>query len=533
MDQLNQQVDDARKRVPLENLDDTNSLNWFTIRTLLTSGTGFMTDAYVPPSRYYDVFIINLVTPMLGYVYVYALHLLLLTSTHIQYFSDAGNIMPANIEGAVKGMASVGTLIGQLVFGFLGDALGRQKIYGLELLIIIFATVCCAMSSSTVRGVSVFGFLGFWRLILGIGVGGDYPMSATITSEWAAAGRRGRNMALIFSMQGIGNLAASLVTLALLAIFKDAIEADVMNLDYVWRLAIGVGAIPAAATVYLRLTMPESPRYALDVQGDSAKAAKAVNIQMGKSLEEQTVVDQGFTSKKNHSKDFRDYFSQWKNLKILLGTSLSWFFLDIAFYGLNLNNSYILSAIGYSKKATAFDTLWATVVGNIIISCLGFVPGYFVTVALVDRWGRKKIQIMGFSILTVLFIVLSAGFYQIKNEAVGLFITIFTLAQFFFNFGPNSTTFIVPGEVFPTKVRASAHGISAASGKLGAIIATFGFNSMVEIGDTYSGQHAFLPQTLGIFAVIMFLGLLSTFLIPETMGRSLDEFEEDHQENNV
>lgn len=147
-------------------------------RTILTSGAGFFTDSY-------DVFIINLVTPMLGYV----------------YYASNSNKMPADVEGIVKGMASVGTLIGQLLFGFLGDILGR-KIYGFELLIIIVGTINCATASSAVRGVSAIGFLGCWRLILGIGIGGDYPMSATITSEWSSTGRRGQMMALIFSMQG-------------------------------------------------------------------------------------------------------------------------------------------------------------------------------------------------------------------------------------------------------------------------------------------------------------------------------------------
>lgn len=137
----------------LEKLEDTGvgqSWNWFTIRTILTSGAGFFTDSY-------DVFIINLVTPMLGYV----------------YYSHNGNKMPADIEGVVKGMASVGTFIGQLLFGFMGDIFGR-KIYGFELLIIIIGTINCATSASTVKGVSAIGFLGLWRLILGIGIGGDY-----------------------------------------------------------------------------------------------------------------------------------------------------------------------------------------------------------------------------------------------------------------------------------------------------------------------------------------------------------------------
>ncbi|CAO3596218.1 unnamed protein product [Absidia cylindrospora] len=441
------------------------------------------------------------------------------------YYSHSNNKMPADIEGVIKGMASVGTFIGQLLFGFMGDIFGR-KIYGFELLIIIIGTINCATSASTVKGVSAIGFLGLWRLVLGIGIGGDYPMSATITSEWSSAGKRGMMMALIFSMQGIGNLAAAIVTLILLAIFKSGINDDVLTLDYVWRLCIGLGAVPAFATIYLRFSMPESPRYSLHVKKDAEAAAAAKGQQISSELSEQyTKVDE----KRNHWADFRAYFSQWKHLRVLLGTSLSWFLLDVAFYGLGLNNTYILSAIGYAKKDTPFETLWANTVGQIIITCLGSLPGYYLTVFTVEKLGRRKIQIMGFAMTTILFTILAAAYYPLRDNAIAAFIAIFTLAQLFMNFGANATTFIIPGEVFASKVRASAHGISAASGKAGAILAAFAFNVVVETGDTYPGEHAFLPQTLGIFAAIMFLGLIVTLLwIPESKGMDLDEFEENY-----
>ncbi|KAI9286287.1 major facilitator superfamily domain-containing protein [Umbelopsis sp. AD052] len=494
----------ANKLASLEKLDKSGAgyWNWFTVRTLLTSGAGFFTDSY-------DVFIINLVTPMLGYV----------------YYSSSNNKMPANIEGVLKGMSSVGTMFGQLFFGFCGDIFGR-KIYGFELLIIILGTINCATSASAVRGVSVIGFLAFWRLILGIGIGGDYPMSATITSEWSSAGRRGMMMALIFSMQGIGNLAASIVTLIVLACFKTAVNNDVMALDYVWRICIGLGCVPAVGTIYLRFTMPESPRYSLNVQHDAEAAAAAKGQLASTELVQQTTRVE--RQERNHWAEFRAYFGQWKNFKLLFGTASTWFLLDIAFYGLGLNNSIILSAIGFSAKSTPWETLWSNATGQIIISALGSVPGYYLTVLTIEKMGRRTIQLMGFAMCTILFAILGGAYHQLLNNSMPGFIAIFTLAQLFQNWGANATTFIIPGEVFPTKVRASAHGISAACGKAGAILASFAFNVVVEIGDTAPGQHAFLPQTLGIFAGVMALGFIITwFCIPESKGKDLEEFEEE------
>jgi PHS family inorganic phosphate transporter-like MFS transporter len=124
---------------------------------------------------------------------------------------------------------------------------------------------------------------------------------------------------------------------------------------------------------------------------------------------------------------------------------------------------------------------------------------------------------------TILFIIVAAAFYPLKDKAIGAFIFLFVLIQFFFQFGANSTTFIIPAEVFPTRYRATAHGLSAACGKAGAIIAAFAFNVLVNRG----GKDAFLPQTLGIFAGIQFVGLIATvWLIPESKGKNLDDFED-------
>jgi PHS family inorganic phosphate transporter-like MFS transporter len=140
---------------------------------------------------------------------------------------------------------------------------------------------------------------------------------------------------------------------------------------------------------------------------------------------------------------------------------------------------------------------------------------------------------MGFAMCTILFAILGGLYHQLLNSSMPGFIAIFTLCQLFQNWGANATTFIIPGEVFPTRFRATAHGISAASGKAGAILASFTFNIIVEIGDTASGQHAFLPQTLGIFAGIMALGLIITIIcIPESKGKDLEEFEEQPDFNN-
>lgn len=93
----------------------------------------------------------------------------------------------------------------------------------------------------------------------------------------------------------------------------------------------------------------------------------------------------------------------------------------------------------------------------------------------------------------------------------------FTLSQIFLNMGPNCTTWLIPVEVFPTRIRGTAHGISAAAGKCGAILTAFAFGTVTDrIG---------LPGVLGIFSGIMVLTALVTLLIPETRGMTISDIE--------
>ncbi|KAI9594555.1 major facilitator superfamily domain-containing protein, partial [Syncephalis fuscata] len=279
---------------------------------------------------------------------------------------------------------------------------------------------------------------------------------------------------------------------------------------------------------YFRLTIPKRHAYTMDIDNDITKATKDIGNVLNKNADDhdrdiaaaaQVAQQHVKETPKASWSDFCRHFSQWSNLKVLLGTSMSWFALDVAFYGTGLNNAIILNAMGFVDHSSPYRDLFTSSVGNIIIAMLGTVPGYWVTVFLVDRIGRKRIQLGGFAILTVLFLIMGIGFNAIRDTSIVLFIVIFTLTQFFQNFGPNTTTFIVPGEVFPTRYRSTAHGISAASGKLGAIVAQVGFSQMKDIG----GKGEFVPKLIIIFAVFMFIGLLFTFFIPETAGKSLEE----------
>lgn len=497
------------------------------LRTILVCGVGFLGDAY-------DNTVISLMVPMIAYAYLGP--------------ESNGALSPA-ADGTLKAASSYGNLFGQLGFGMLADCLGRKRIYGIELIVLMVGAMASAMVGTTKSGgFTAFLFLlGFWRFVLGLGVGGDYPVSAVITSEFASVSKRGTIIATVFAMQGAGILVAALVAVATLAGSKSAIEANLDYLDTTWRILAAFGVVPALAATYYRLTIPETPRFSADVLGDAEKAHRDVKRYLsenghptgvlvdlihnneGKSRTSTVVEEHVRTRRKLKHKYFNELFEYLavpKNRVTLLGTAGCWFFLDIAFYGCILNTPVVLQAIGFADSSTPYNDIWSRAVGNVIIALAGSLPGYVVTILLVDRWGRKKIQFIGFAMLVVCFTILAAAYDKLVSNAKWAFVLVYAVAQFFFNFGPNATTFIIPAECFPTRVRSTCHGISAASGKLGAILAAQCFSLLANIG----GPNAWLPNLMWIFTGCMLLGLLLTFLVPETMGKSLEELGSDGRE---
>jgi PHS family inorganic phosphate transporter-like MFS transporter len=136
-----------RRRLALAEIDKA-PFGWYHVRAIIVAGIGFFTDAY-------DIFAISLVTNMLGVVY-----------WHDAPGKAAGKI-PATSDTAIKVATSGGTVIGQLGFGILADIVGRKKMYGLELMVIIFATLAQALSSDS-PSMSIVGTIIFWRVIMGI-----------------------------------------------------------------------------------------------------------------------------------------------------------------------------------------------------------------------------------------------------------------------------------------------------------------------------------------------------------------------------
>ncbi|XP_047319087.1 low affinity inorganic phosphate transporter 1-like [Impatiens glandulifera] len=523
----------AKEQLEVLNALDVAKTQWYHFTAIIIAGMGFFTDAY-------DLFCISLITKLLGRI----------------YYHQPGDLkpgsLPPNVAAAVNGVAFCGTLSGQLFFGWLGDKLGRKKVYGMTLMLMVLCSFGSGLSfGHTAKGVMTT--LCFFRFWLGFGIGGDYPLSATIMSEYANKKTRGAFIAAVFAMQGFGILAGGaigcLVSIAFRKSFPsppymvDPKRSVVPEADYVWRTILMFGAVPAGLTYYWRMKMPETARYTALVAKNTKQAAADMSKVLQVELQEDPEKAERIAERSRKSNEFGLFSKQFLNRHglHLLGTASTWFLLDIAYYSQNLFQKDIFSAIGWipdPRTMNAMDEVYYISRAQTLIALCSTVPGYWFTVALIDTMGRFTIQLMGFFFMTLFMFVLAIpySYWTHKDHRIG-FVIMYSLTFFFANFGPNATTFIVPAEIFPARLRSTCHGISAASGKAGAIIGAFGFLYMAQSPDPKKADKGYPPgigvrNALLILGGVNLLGFFFTFLVPEPKGKSLEEMSQENFEDD-
>jgi MFS transporter, PHS family, inorganic phosphate transporter len=449
-----------------QQLDDSK-ISKFQIKTMFVAGMGFFTDAY-------DLFVIGIVVSLLK----------------TQWSLSTGQVSWLNSATLLA------SAFGAIIFGRVADILGRKRIYGYEVLILAIGAIASAFAPN-------YTFLLVCRIILGIGIGGDYPVSATIMSEYSGKQSRGRMVGLVFAMQGAGLVVGPLVAAILLA--------SGLSENIVWRVLLGLGAIPGLAVFYLRRQIHETPRFAV-AGGAHEEAAAAIADATGQGSGK--VAPGESTARTPHSvaDGFSELIRNRRLLVWLIGTAGCWMLLDFCYYGNTISQPEII------KLANPHASELNTILLQLAIVSVFALPGYAVAVLLLDRVGRRTIQILGFAMMALMFLLIGA--IPSVSTTLAPFLVLYGISYFFTEFGPNMTTFIYPAELFPTEVRTTGHGISAGAGKLGAFIGAFLFPDILA-------SHIGLRGAMIICAVVATVGLLLTITtLPETRGKSLEELEE-------
>ena len=430
-------------------------LSLFHFRAVVTAGMGFFTDAY-------DLFIIGAALVLIKQIW------------HPSSWTVAW----------IGSSALIAAFIGAFVFGRLADMFGRKKIYGLEALLMVIGSLLSAVSPNMIWLLSA-------RFIMGIGIGGDYPVSAVLMSEYANTKDRGKLVSLVFSMQALGLVAGPIVALTLVA--------SGLNPAWSWRIMLGLGAVPALAVISLRRKLPESPRYLAEVQPHASKKIRHLRS-VGEPGTESTTTG------------FWQFISNPRSLRLLLGTAGGWFLFDYAYYGNSISLPWVLKLLA-PGASTLMAMAW-----SLIIFSIAAVPGYILSFVMIDRIGHKKLQMVGFFMMALAFV--SIGLIPRLTTFVVPFLALFGISYFFSEFGPNTTTFVLAAELYPTHMRTTGHGISAGVAKIGAFVGVFVFPLLTRLLG--------ISGTILLTGIFSLGGLLLTTVLPEPSGRSLEELSDPH-----
>ncbi len=387
-------------------------------------------------------------------------------------------------KGLMAASTTIGMLFGALSIGYITDLKGRKFMYLWDMVIFIIFTAAISLSFN-------FWSLFIFRLILGVAIGADYAIGATIISEFTPKKSRGKFLASDGLAWWVGAAIAFAIGYLLLPLGTNA-----------WRYMFAIGIIPAIIVLILRRKVPESARW-LAEQGDVTKARESEKQITGKS-------DVLKVSKQKIS--FFTLFDK-KYIKNTLYFGLAWFFYDVAFYGIGLFTPTILILLGLSHSLS--------ILGSAIFSSVAIV-GSIMCILTVDRWGRKVVTILGFAGMFVSLLVLAIIAMRTPTDAFAAGITGAVIATMYILFeltqswGMGSTDFVYGQELFPTSIRATGQGWGTSISRIGAILGLTTFPTIVALYGLGDG--------LLFFAIAGLIGLLLTvFLAPETKGKSLEE----------
>ncbi|CAG8959983.1 hypothetical protein HYFRA_00012700 [Hymenoscyphus fraxineus] len=479
---FNASVDNAEAKSELKAIgtmmkkDPLSPIGWY-LRNAVLPGAGLGLEGYV-------LFSIGNLTPLFAAVW----------PSCWKNYTDCDKTW---VDG-VQYLEVVGIIVGQILVGYLGDRMGRR--FGLiqdATIMFLGLLMLCASWGTTLNSWVIF--YGWTLFFYGIGVGGEYPMTATAAMENATgAGKvstrddrlhRGRKVTMAFLMQGWGQFFNQVILILLLLIFHHGSgNPPYSKVSAQWTFRVSF-ALPAAGTlwlVYHRI-------YKMPLASKQLEEVKKKSSVTGYDMQSLKLTCNHFGGR-------------------LIATAGAWYCNDVFFYGNKLFQSQFISVISPGNTSIMTGWLWNLV--NVGVSLCGYyLASFLIDIKFV---GRKRMQQLGFLMDFILFVVPAFHYeYYAKSPVhIGAFQAMYFLSSFFNQFGPNSTTFLVAAEVFPTPVRASAHGFSAAIGKLGALTAAVMYNYIT------TEQKFYVVPWFGLAGM-----LLTMLFLPDTTGLDLKEQE--------
>jgi len=401
------------------------------------------------------------------------------------------------LEMGLLGAALVlGAVFGAAIGGRLADRFGRKTIFLLDMLLLALAAGSSALVWDPWSLVVA-------QLLVGVGIGMDFPVSGSYIAECMPHKQRSRLLVATIAFQAVGLVLGSLLAVALLHLLPDL---------RAWRsffaAEMGVGLLFLLG----RLGLPESPRWLMG-QGRNREAIEMLGrfVPSDRRQLDEMAARLGntihYVSKLPPEMLRRPYSSLFHRayLRSTLLSSVPWFLMDIATYGIGLFTAVLLADMHFENPRLPLIARLSQLAGGTGLIDLFLLFGFLLGLWTVSRFGRIPMQILGFGGMALGMMILwcSTQLPADSHVLVPMIFLGFILFNLFMNMGPNSTTFILPTELYPTQLRATGAGFAAAVAKVGA---TTGVLILPLVQHTMGVSTVLLLMTF-----VSVLGLLATW----------------------
>ncbi|MBK5001926.1 MFS transporter [Pseudomonas sp. S31] len=382
-------------------------------------------------------------------------------------------------EGMIAASSLIGVFFGGFLGGWLTDRLGRRKVYFLGPLLFIVASLAHLWADSAVA-------MFLLRLLIGIGVGIEYPVATSMLVEFMPRKYRGSRLAMLTLLWFAGAACAYLVGEVMLrTLGSDA-----------WPLVLASAAVVGLFLLVVRLGSPESARWLLSKGRDAEAEAviKAVygdDFGLGNLAQETTGPSLGFSSLLHSGYGKR-----------MLFVLTFWTCAIVPIFAVYSFAPKVLAALNLTGDLASL--------GSALITFL-FFAGCTIATRIINRIDRRSM--LGYSFLLSAIALLGLGYFHDQSGAL-------TLALFaayaLFTGGAQVLILVYPNEIFPTELRTFAVGFGTSISRIGAAVGTY----FVPVSLSQMG----IAQTLYVAAGICIVGLLvSMMLAPETRTLNLQQ----------
>jgi MFS family permease len=420
-------------------------------------------------------------------------------------------LTPAETELATAAPL-LGIMVGATALGSLSDRWGRRQVFLGEMILLTLFLIGVTISPS-------FPILVICLVGVGLALGCDYPTAHIMISETMPTSIRGRGVLTAFGFQAVGALAGTVVGVIVLANRVELSD---------WRWMFGVVILPSVLVAVGRLFTVQSPHWLLGT-GRVSEAEAELKRLLGRQPQYPSIVrlarDQTPGAARVRSSGFRALFRPpWRRSTIL--ASVPWFLQDLGTYGIGIFTPTIIAAtVGL---AAVNDHTVAGIVhsdlngaeGAVLIDAFLLI-GIVLAIVLVNRFGRIRLQVLGFVGCATGLIIAGISTAMTGTAQVVLVFVGFMLFNLMTNLGPNSMTYLIAGEVFPTALRGTGAGFAASVAKIGAVSTAFLFPILLASWGT--------TVIVLLLAGTSLLGALITWLNRvETNGMSLEQIDAMH-----